>query len=221
MKEQKINKILYIVAILIIIIGIIMYYKKGFNIELLYSNRQEVLISDSNEMDVTKIQEIAGTVLENRSVKVVRHERFGNALEVISTSISEDEKNNLVDKINEECGTNISKDDTKIISVSNTQIRDILKLYILPGIITFAIIVIYFVIMYHKIGLTKVLLKSIFTPVIAELTYYSLIVITRAEFGRITNSIAIGIYVLAIGVLAIKFQNEKEKLPKKEEREND
>ena len=76
--------------------------------------------------------------------------------------------------------------------------------------------------MYHKLGLRRVLLKGIFTPLIAELVYYSLIAITRVEFGRIANSLGIGLYILAVGMLAIKFQGQKEKLPKNnDKKEND
>ena len=51
-------------------------------------------------------------------------------------------------------------------------------------------------------------------PIVAELLYYAIIAITRIEFGRIQNSIAIGIYVAIIGALTVIFQNEKEKLTK-------
>ena len=212
MKEQKsTKKIIYLIIAIIIIIGAIICKAKGFNIELIYSNRQQISISNSTELDTNKIEEISKSILAGRKVKVQELERFGNAVQIISESISDEEKQNLINKINEECGTDISNDDTKIVTVSNTRIRDILKPYILPSII-----------MYHKIGVSKVLLKGIFTPIITELVYYSLIAITRVEFGRITNAIAIGIYILAIGALTINFQKEKEKLPKNDDKkEND
>ena len=223
MKEQKsTKKIIYLIIAIIIIIGAIVCKAKGFNIELIYSNRQQISISNSTELDTNKIEEISKSILEGRKVKVQELERFGNAVQIISESISDEEKQNLINKINEECGTDISNDDTKIVTVSNTRIRDILKPYILPSIITFVAVLLYFLIMYHKIGVSKVLLKGIFTPIITELVYYSLIAITRVEFGRITNAIAIGIYILAIGALTINFQKEKEKLPKNDDKkEND
>ena len=219
MKEQKsTKKIIYLIIAIIIIIGAIVCKAKGFNIELIYSNRQQISISNSTELDTNKSK----SILVGRKVKVQELERFGNAVQIISESISDEEKQNLINKINEECGTDISNDDTKIVTVSNTRIRDILKPYILPSIITFVAVLLYFLIMYHKIGVSKVLLKGIFTPIITELVYYSLIAITRVEFGRITNAIAIGIYILAIGALTINFQKEKEKLPKNDDKkEND
>lgn len=216
------NKILCIIIAIIIIIGAIVCKTKGFNIELTYSNRDKINLSSNSELDSDKVEEIAKEILTDRKVKVQKLERFGNAVEVIAESISDEEKTNLINKINEECNSNISNDDTEITSISNTKIRDILKPYILPAVITFAAVLLYFIIMYHKLGLRTILLKGIFVPIISELVYYSLIAIARIPFGRITNSIAIGIYVVAIGALTVKFQNEKEKLPKNnDKKEND
>lgn len=220
MKSTK--KIGLIIVAIIIIVGAIVCKVKGFNIELAYSNRQEMNISNSTELDTKKIEEISKSILTDRKVKVQKLERFGNAVQIIAETISDEEKQNLINKINEECGTNISNDNTKIVTVPNTRIKNILKPYILPSIITFAAVLLYFVVMYHKLGLRTVLLKGIFTPLIAELVYYSLIAITRIEFGRIANSFGIGLYILAVGMLAIKFQTQKEKLPKNnDKKEND
>lgn len=222
MKEQKnANKIVYIIIAIIIIIGGIVCEAKGFNIELLYSSRQEIILSNATELDVSKIEEIAKSVLENKKVKVQKVERFGNAVEIISNEITNEEKENIINKVNEEYNSNISKDDIDIIKIPNTRIRDILKPYILPGIVTLVVVLLYFIIVYNKIGLSKVLLKGIFVPIITELTYYSIIAITRIPFGRITSSVAIGLYVISIGALAVCFQKEKEKLPKNEKKEND
>ena len=223
MKEQKnTKKIVCLIAIIIIIIGAIICKTKGFNIELMYSNRQSLNISSSTELDVSKIEEISKEILTDRKVKVQKLERFGNALQITAETISDEEKENIINKINEELGSNISNDNATVETIANTKIRDILKPYILPAIVTFAAVLLYFLIVYNKIGLNKVLLNGIFVPIIVELVYYSLIAITRVEFGRITNSIAIGIYIITIGALAIKFQNAKEKLPKNEDKkEND
>lgn len=221
MNKQENAKIVYIIIVLVIIIGAIVCGVKGFNIELQYSSRQEMILSHSTEFDVSKIEEISKSILENREVKVQKVERFGNAIEIVSSKISDEEKENIIKKINEECNMDISNDNIKIVDIPNTRIRDILKPYILPGIVTFVAVLLYFIIMYHKIGLNKVLLRGILIPITTEILYYSIIAITRVSFGRITNAIAIGLYIISIGALAIYFQNEKEKLPKNDKKEND
>ena len=219
--EQKKAKILCIIIAIIIIAGAIVIGVKGFNIELIYTNRQEIVITNNTGLNIDEIKEIAESVLENKKVKVQKNQKFENSAIIISKEISEEEKENIVNKVNEKYSADISKDDVNVINVANTRIRDILKPYILPGIITFIIIVLYFLIVYNKIGIKKVLLTGIFTPIIVELLYYSIIAITRIPFGRITNSIAIGLYIASIGAITVFFQNEKEKLVENEEKEND
>ena len=132
------------------------------------------------------------------------------------------QKNEIVNKINEQLGFNISNDNIAIQSIPNTRIRDVLKPYIIPGaIITFIFILVYFTIAYHKIGLKYVLLKSIIMPIAVELLYYAIIAITRIPFGIVTNAIAIGIYVGSIKCIGTLFHQKKELILKKEQKEND
>lgn len=217
------NKLLYIILIIVIIVGAIVYKVKGVNKELNYSSRQEFEISAASTFDVSKVEEIVKSVITNRPIKVQKVERFENALEIISAEISEEEKENIINKINEEYNENISNEDVKITSVTATRIIDILRPYILPIIIAMVIVLLYFVILYNKIGITEVLTKGIILPILVELSYYAIITITRIPFGRITNSIALGIFIVTIGMLAICFQNKKEKLviESKKEKEND
>ena len=217
------DKLLYIILIIVIIVGAIVYKVKGVNKELNYSNRQEFEISAASTFDVSKVEEIVKSVIANRQIKVQKVERFENALKITSAEISEEEKENIINKINEEYSENISNEDVKIISVTATRIIDIIKPYILPIIIAMVIVLLYFLILYNKIGITEVLTKGIILPMLVELSYYAIIAITRIPFGRITNSIALGIFIVIIGMLAICFQNKKEKLviESKKEKEND
>lgn len=207
---MKKHSIICIIIALIIIIGAIVYKIKGFNMELLYSNRDQILVSSGKKIELNKVEEITKDVLGNRKINVQEFERFGNAVEIVATSISEEEKENIINKINEEYGSEISKDDVKIINISNTRIKDIIKPYIIPVIITLITSIVYFVIIYNKIGVRKILINGIFIPILTVATFYGIISITRIPFGRITNGIAIGLYIASIYVLSIKFQNEKQ-----------
>ena len=215
------NKLLYIVLIIVIIIGAIVYKAKGFNKELNYSNRQEFEISAASTFDVSKVESIAKEILSNRKVKVQKVERFDNALEIISTEISEEEKQNIINKVNEEYNENISNEGISIITITSTRVLDIFKPYVFTAIISLIIVILYFLLLYNKIGIKKVLINGISIPILAELAYYSLIIIVRIPLGRVTNCVAVGIYLLTIGALSICFQNEKEKMIIKEENEKE
>lgn len=213
MKELKnIKKILYIAIAIIIVAGAIVSKTTGFKKELLYSNRQEIVLSNGTELDVEKIEEISKSVLENKKVKVQKIERFGNAVEIISTEITEEEKENIINKVNEQYGADISNETINIVTVPAIRVRDAIKPYIVPGIVSLILVVVYFAIVYNKLGIKKVMLKGIIMPIISELTFYSLVAIIRIPFGRITNILAIGIYILTIGTISMCFQNERNKL---------
>lgn len=215
---NNINK-LYILAIVVIIIGTIICKVKGFNIELEYKNRQEINISTSQEIDIKKVEEISKSVLQGKKNKVKEIGTFKNAVKIISTEITNEEKDNIINKINEEYKSSISTDEIDVINIPNTRIRDIIKPFILTGIIASFVVIVYFIIMYNQIGFKKVFLKSLFTPVCTEIIYYSIIAIVRIPLGRVTNSIAIGVYFISILVLAACFQNEKTN--KFKDKEND
>lgn len=219
------NKAIYVFLIILIIAGAIVYTVKGLNKELNYSNRQQFEISAASTFDVSKVETIAKEVLSNRNVKVQKVERFNNALEIISTEISDDEKQNIINKVNEEYNETISNDNISIISIPETRVKDILMPYILPIIITLTAVLLYFVLVYSKLGIKNVIFKGIAMPVLILLSYYSIIVILRIPFGRITNCIAVALYLLSIGTLAVCFQNKKEELiiniKNEDEKEND
>ena len=219
------NKAIYVFLIILIIAGAIVYTVKGLNKELNYSNRQQFEISAASTFDVSKVETIAKEVLSNRNIKVQKVERFNNALEIISTEISDDEKQNIINKVNEEYNETISNENISIISVPETRVKDILMPYILPIIITLTAVLLYFVLVYSKLGLKSVIFKGIAMPVLILLSYYSIIVILRIPFGRITNCIAVALYLLSIGSLAVCFQNKKEELiinnKNEDEKEND
>lgn len=208
------NKIICIIVAVLILIGAIVCGVKGFNIELAYMPRQEMIISNNTGLDINKIKEFAVASLGSQKVKVQEVERFGNAVQIISTEISEDAKQEIINKVNEEYGTEISSESVNVTSIPGTRIRDILKPYIIPALFTFIVVLIYFGFMYKKQGLAKVLLKGEIIPIATELTFYSLIAITRIPFGRATSSIAVGLYLASIGVLTLCFEKEKSKLVK-------
>lgn len=208
------NKVIYIIVAVLILIGVIVCCTKGFNIELTYMPRQEFVVSNNTGLDVNKIEEIAKSVLGGKKVKAQEVERFGNAVQIISTEISDEAKQEIINKVNEEYGTEISSEDVTVTSIPATRIRDIIKPYIVPAIFTFVVVLVYFAFMYKKQGITKVLLKGAVVPLVTEFVFYSLIAITRIPFGRLTSAIAVGLYIASIGALTICFEKEKSKTVK-------
>ena len=87
----------------------------------------------------------------------------------------------------------------------------VIKKYIAPAIVSLLLVLGYFVIRFKKIGWKKVALKTIITPIVAELLLFSIISITRLPFSRLAVSIGAGLYISIIITLTVIFENERNK----------
>lgn len=218
MKKNK--KIIYIITALIIIIGIIMWYLIGFNKELQYSKRNQIQISNQTSIELNDVKDIAKEVLGNVRQTVYPVEIFGNYVLIEADEITEEQKTQIIEKFNEKYSTEIEADDVEIINISATRVRDIVKRFITPGLITLIIILIYFIIRYRKMNKKEVILKTIFVPIITQLVFYSIIAICRIPLGKVTTAISVGLYVINIGILTNYFENNKKQIIQKSEENN-
>ncbi len=207
------NIILYVIVCLIIIAGVWVWDAKGFNKELQYSSRYEIFLSTHSEINVNDVKEIASQVLEKTRHTVQKTEIFGNAVTIVSEKMTEEQKNKIIEEFNKKYqDSELTSDNVDIIYIPFTRINDIVKHYIVPGIISTVIVLIYFVIRFIKsLGWKEVILKTLLVPTVAELLLFSLISITRIPFGRLTISIGMGLYVSTILLLTCIFENKKNK----------
>ena len=138
------NKKICIIAIitLIIIAGIIVTIVMGFNKELKYSQSQSIDVYVEQEVDRNKIKNIANEVLgRNNMVETV--EIYEDMVTIRTKSISEEQKNDLVNKIKENYEFKQTAEDTKVKDIPATKLVDMYKKYILPFSISGILVLIY------------------------------------------------------------------------------
>ena len=206
------NIIIYVIICLIIIAGIAVWDSHGFNTELQYSSRYQIQLSNHTGIQISDIEEIASEVLGDTNYFIQPVEIFGNSVSIVAEEMTEEQKDEIVDKFNEKYDYDLSKDDVQLVYIPFTRVKDVIKHFIVPGIITLAVILIYFLIRFRKLGWKEVLLKTLFFPVIAELLMYSIMAIVRIPFGRITIALSIGLYVAVIIALTYLFEDKRNKI---------
>lgn len=208
---NTVKKILYIIIALVIIAGIVVWKKQGFNLELQYSARKQINISNNTGIDKAEVEQIVSEILGETRYFVQEVETFKNAISIVADEITEEQKNKIIEKFNEKYETKLKAEDIEIISIPFTRVKDVIKPYIIPGIVITAIVLVYFIFRFKKLGLKTILLKTVIIPVVAELLLYSGIAITRIPFGRIAIACGIGLYIIIISILTNKFENDREK----------
>lgn len=189
--------IISVIVALIIIAGILAITQWGFYKELKYEQSQKIDIYIEKEFDENKIKEIANEVLGIHNM-VQTVELYKDTVTIRARSMTEEQKNNIVNKIKENYDFAQTAENTSITTVPATRIRDMYKKYILPFIISAVLVEVYIVIRYYKKGILKVLLNAILIPIASELVLLSWIAIVRIPVGTYTTSLVILVYMLSI-----------------------
>ena len=207
MNEKNKKIIIYAIIALIILAGIVVVNVWGFNKDLAFEQSQRIDIDVEQQIkDKSKIKEIANEVLGMHNM-VQTVEIYEDMVTIRAKSISEEQKNTIVSQIKEVYEFAQTAEKTDINTVPATRIRDMYKQYVLPFAISIALVSIYMVIRYYKKGMWKVLARTIFIPVIAELILLSWMAIVRIPVGRFTPVLVILMYIASI--LYVIKENEK------------
>ena len=197
MKQKNIKIIISAIIALIILAGIVVVNIWRFNKELQYENGQSIEIYLEQKADIAKIKDIVNNELGTKN-KVQTVEIYEDMVIIRAQSISEEQKNNIVNKIKENYQFEQTAEKTNIKTEPETRIRDMYKKYVIPFIISGGLIVVYMGIRYYKKDIVKVIITTIAIPVVAELVLLSVIAITRIPVGRITPVFVILTYIASI-----------------------
>lgn len=211
------NKVLIVLTALIVVLGIVITAVMGFNFDLKYKQAKKVELHINKEFAISDIKQITNEVLSKNGVIVQKVEMFEDTASIIAKDITDEQKSNLITKINEKYGTEISAENTEIITVPHTRGRDIVKPYIAPFLISVVIILCYMAIRYYKLNCIKVILETIGVLLLTQILLFSAMAITRIPIGRLTIPLIILVYILSL--LGITNKYEKDLATKKAEQE--
>ena len=207
MKQKNIKIIVISIMTLVILAGIVVTGIYGFNKELKYSQSQSIDVYIEQEADVAKIKEIVNENLGNSNNMVQTVEIYKDLVTIRAKEITDEQKNNIVNKIKENYEFSQTAEDTTINTVPATKLIDMYKKYIVPFAISGVLVLIYMAIRYYKKGILKVIGRTIIFPIFGELFLLSIIALARIPVGRFTPVLVITMYIASI-LMVIK-QNEK------------
>lgn len=207
-KMKNKNVIILAIAMIIVIAAIIVTSTIGFNKQLRYQDSQRIDIYVASEVDVNKVKNIANEVLGNKNM-VQTIEIYQDMITIRAKSISDEQKNSIVNKIKESYEFEQTAESTKIEDIPATRIRDMFKKYVLPFVISFVIILVYIVIRYHEKGILKVCAEAILTPVFCEILLISMIAILRIPVGLYTPTLVLITYIASITYAVMKIEKIK------------
>lgn len=211
--KKKINitkktKIIAIIIAIIIIAGIAVTATIGLNYDLRYQSAQKIELYIEKDFNNSDIKNIVNEVMPNTPVIIQKVEAFEDTVSITAKEITDEQKQNIISKVNERYGTNLSADSTEIDSISNTRGRDLIKPYIFGFVMSILIILIYIAVRYMNLGVLKTLGQTILALVLTQAVLLSVIAITRIPVGRLTMPIVVAVYLLTLIGLTTKFEKD-------------
>ena len=210
-------KLLLVIIILIIISGITIIATKGFEFALEYEKTNEIQLYLSVDFNKEDIKQITDETMSNKPVLIQKVEVFEDTVSIISKQITEEEKTNTINKVNEKYGLEIDTQTVDITHIPHTKLRDIFRPYLVPFLISTILVLGYIGIRYNKQNIIKVIFISAITIVLSELIILSIIAITRIPIGVFTLSYMLVAYILTVLGLSIKFEKDNKKQKELEE----
>lgn len=210
MFKDKKNIFLAILAI-IILAGIVVFCIKGLNYNLLYGKNTSIVIDFSKYVDTNEVEKIVKQTIEN-NVKVRTINETNNYILITVKEISDEQKTNLITKLNEKYELELTDKDLEITRNAQIELVDMIKPYIAPSVISIMLIAIYFVIAYRKCGIGKVILETLGSILISEATLFSIYAIARIPVNSLTMPISVILFVIVIISLMEKFRKLETKI---------
>lgn len=214
------KKIVYAVLAVIIVIGIIVIATIGFNVDVIYSNHREIKVYVGKDYNIDEVKQIVNEVIPEEKAVINKQEKFNDSFVMKVNKISDEQLENLKQKISEKYEISEENRDNAITiaDVGSLRIRDLVRPYVLPIIISTVIILAYMCIRYKKLGIVKVIMEEIILLATAGALLLSIIAITRCPVNRIFIPTMITVYVLTIIATNLQFTKQLENLKSKEEK---
>lgn len=204
---SKKSKIISIILIIIFIIAIVLTGIRGLNVDLNYSEGVSILFNLNQQFNTKDIEGLAREIWPDGQIIVQKVEVYDETALIKVSSVNDENLQSLIDKVNEKYGLELQLSDISVQYNSNVQIRDIVSPYIVPMLITTALIVLYYSIRFRGV---KEILDLLIKLIFAEGILYSIYAIVRLPIDALT--MPIGMLVFAGTTIYVTIKHEKGKI---------
>ena len=203
---SKKSKIISIILIIIFIIAIVLTGIRGLNVDLNYAEGVSVLFDMGKQFNTNDVESVAREVWPDGQIIVQKVEVYDETVLIKVSSVNDEQLQSLADKINEKYGLELELADLAVQYNSNVQIRDIVSPYIVPILISTALIVLYYSIRFRGVKeILDLLIKQIFAAGIL----FSIYAITRLPIDVFTMPIGMLVFAGVTIYVTIKYENAK------------
>ena len=194
---------------LLILAGIVVVLFRGFNVNFLLEKHEVIEFTIGKDFELSDVYDICKDVFGNKKVVLRKIEVFNDSVSINVNSITNEEKENLVNKLNEKYGTEKEVSSVEVKTVANVRIRDWVKPYIKPISVSAIIILAYIAIIFRKENILEVFGKIIGTVSLTILAILSVFAIFRVPMSPIYIMLLTAIALTELIIYISKLTNKK------------
>lgn len=209
MVKETYKKVLLLGLALLIVAGILVIMLKGFNVNMMYKQHEEIVLNIGKEYSIEDVDNICKEVFQNKKYQIRKIERFGESFAINVINITDDEKDQLVEKVNEKFESEFKVEDVEINTIANVRIRDWFTPYIRSIIIAMVITIIYMIARFRKNHPIANVAKLLLINILTILALGSVIAIARLPIIPSLISCILSIVLLEMCVYISKNINKE------------
>lgn len=209
MKISGSKKIILLGIILLIIAGIVVVALKGVKVSLILQQHEELNVYIGKPTNIKDMKDICKDVFNDKRFVVRNLDVFSDAYSINVESVINEERDELITKVNEKFGVNITIDDISEKNVSNIRIRDIIKPYVKPVLISAVLMAVYVVIRFRKESAIKLLGKISGMIILTESVIFSIIAVLRVPLSATMINLMAVIAIIELCLYINKLESKK------------
>ena len=162
------KKSITLILIVTIIAGLIVIFTTGFNVNIATKASEQININIGEKFENKDIKQIAKEVL-GKEVEVQKAGDFEDQAVISADQITQEQVTQIINKINEKYGKEVSTDGVKVTNIPTTRLSDLLMPCVASFILVTVLILIYFAIRYRKQDIKKVIGITLISLAILEI----------------------------------------------------
>ena len=198
------KKILLLGLILLIVAGVVVIALKGLNVSLMLRQHESITLYIGKDINYDEFFNMCKEVFGDQEFVLRRVELFGDSMNISVESITDEQKEKLAEKLNEKYEESYTADTIAVKTVPNVRIRDIIRPYIKPTIISGALVLAYMLIRFRKINAWQIVGKLMLEMILTEVALLSLIAIVRIPVSSVIINLMFVVAIIELVIYNIK-----------------
>lgn len=191
------KQIIFGIALVIIVIGIVMQYMLGFNISFNNGTYTSINVYMTKQVGLDEVKELVGETF-NGKYKVEYTDEFSDTVSIKVTGMSDEQIQELQNKLKEKYEFEEGANHIVITTIPTMRVFDLIRDYIMPISLTFVIVLVYFAIAFRKLGIYKSLIEPAISVILIGGVYVSILAICRIPINEYVIPLGIFIYIASL-----------------------